>query len=239
MGSGDPWILETDALAPTTISLRYEDGVANPVYISIDDAVNSVTLGSGVAGANVNSVSRLEVSDASIVASNVIRIAALSATAGQITNVVAAGGTLTLGSSAANSATMTLTDTATTLTKLGGAPQILSGVPVTVTPNTSIPVTLPAGEGLYAIVGCGVGGTSTSYTRQAQLSAMVYINPAGNCQMGGCGTVDVGGSGGTDSVSLQVNPGGTAMVFYNNSAQSIVAYQIQAFKISGPIPGTV
>jgi len=234
-----PWSVNVNAAAATNLRVQYNDGATNPVYITVDDTVDSVGLGSGVAGGTVKSFNKFEVSDLSIVGTNVIRIAATSATAGQITNTVAAGGTLEFGSSAANSATMTLTDTATTLTKLGGAPQVLSGAPQTIVPAGSALVSLPAGEGLYAIVACGVGGTATGQTRQAQLSCFCYINSGGLCQMGGSATTDVGALASTDNVTLQVNPAGTAMNVYNNSAQSLVAYQVQAFKISGPIPGAV
>lgn len=302
MGSGDPWEISTNALAPTNLTISYENGTTNPVYVSLDDSIDAVALGSGVAGGVVKSQNKLEVSDLSIPSTNSVRIAATSATAGQITNTVAASGTLSLGSSTANSGTLVVSDvarpgiatylqvngttgsvplfvagaqgpaggcsifpdatpptaaelllgsdsvnsnaiqitnTATNIKQLGGAPQVLSGAPQTIAPAGSALVSLPAGEGLYAIVACGVGGTSTGQTRQAQLSCFCYINSGGLCQMGGSATTDVGALASTDNVTLQVNPGGTAMNVYNNSLQSLVAYQVQAFKISGPIPGAV
>jgi hypothetical protein len=152
---------------------------------------------------------------------------------------VASAGRLYIGSSTTTNPTaIYLTDTATTISKLGGAPGTLLAAQ-TIAPAGSVVVPLPVGEGLYSIVGCGVGGTATAYTRQAQLSCIAYINSLGVCQMGGSASVDVGALGGTDVVTLQVNPTGTGMNLYNNGAQSLVSYQVSAFLISGAIPGVV
>lgn len=149
------------------------------------------------------------------------------------------GGQLYLGSSTNGSPTaINITDTATTISKLGGQPQNMLS-PQTIVSGASVNVPLPVGEGLYAIVGCGFGLAATAQTRQAQFSCMAYINSAGNCQMGGSAAVDVGALGGSDTVSLQVNPAATAFTLYNNGPQSLVAFQVSAFKISGPIPGVV
>jgi hypothetical protein len=111
IGNGPaPWEVSVNPAAATNFKVSYLDGVTNPVYINIDDTIDSVALGSGAAGGVTKSFSRLDVSDLSIPSSSVVRIAALSASGGQVTNAVASTGSLTLGSSLAASNTITLSD---------------------------------------------------------------------------------------------------------------------------------
>lgn len=151
------------------------------------------------------------------------------------------GGTLWLGSSSTPTAPgaqgIVLTDTATTINQLGGAPQVLAASgnlsPGNVTPTTAV-FPGPTSEGLWCIM---VGSTpvSTQNSRDAQLSTMAYINSAGRCQIGGNGTTVVGSGGSLDIYPLD----GTSNFFLTyNGAQQLNNISVVAFKISGPIPGT-
>jgi hypothetical protein len=150
---------------------------------------------------------------------------------------VATGGILSLGSNnAANQDSVVLTDTATLINKLGGAPQVLAASgnlsPGNVTPTTAV-FPGPIGEGLYCIM---VASTpvSTQNSRDAQLSTMAYINAAGQCQIGGNGTTVVGAGGSLDIYPLD----GTSNFFLSyTGSQQLNNISVVAFKISGPIPG--
>jgi len=145
-------------------------------------------------------------------------------------------GNITIGSSAANPSGLTITDTATTINKLGGAPQVLLAQG-TIAPGGSGNIPIPSGEGLYCIMGCSAGPGSTGQSRQGQFSVMAYVNASARIQMGGSGISDLGSIGGSDSFVLFPNDGLATMFYINNGSQSMVNYSIQAFKISGPIPG--
>lgn len=149
-------------------------------------------------------------------------------------------GNLTIGSSAANPSGITFTDTATTINKLGGAPQVLLAAgnlaPGTVGAPTSFSFPAPTGEGLYAIVGAS-SGVSTANSRQAQLSCFCYVGPTGVAAIGGAAFADVGGIAADDCI--QFAPANNTV--FNGSyvgAQQVNNFSILAFKISGPIPGT-
>jgi len=145
-------------------------------------------------------------------------------------------GNITIGSSAANPSGLTITDTATTINKLGGAPQVLLAQG-NIAPGGSGNIPIPSGEGLYCIMGCSAGPGSTGQSRQGQFSVMAYVNASARIQMGGSGISDLGSIGGSDSFVLFPNDGLATMFYINNGSQSMVNYSIQAFKISGPIPG--
>jgi len=144
-----------------------------------------------------------------------------------------------IGANNVNFDNIAITPNVTVIKGLGGNPSVLLATG-TYAANSTTPVPLPPSAGLWAIVGCSDPGSApTAYSRQAQLSAMAYVNNSGVVNMGGSGYVDVGGVGGTDFVTLQVNPTATELNLINNSAQSLVGYSIRAFNISGPIPGTL
>jgi hypothetical protein len=68
---------------------------------------------------------------------------------------------------------------------------------------------------------------------------MAYVNSSGRIQMGGSGIADIGSVGGTDAFILIPIDGSSTMFYQNNGSQSVLNYSIQAFKISGPILGTI
>lgn len=160
----------------------------------------------------------------------------------RITPATGAGGTLLLGSSATtNPAAITVTDTATVINNLGGAPQVLF-------PSTNIPAAsvgspyltsfpCPTGEGLYSIVGCS-NGTSTQNSRQAQLTATAYVNAAGRVNMGGAAFADVGGVGSTDAMLFYPTDGANTFQLVYTGGQQVNNFTVAAFKISGAIPTT-
>ena len=154
---------------------------------------------------------------------------------------VGSAGSLTLGSSGTtNPSAITLTDTATSISKLGGAPQVLLATQLIVAPGATGTIPVPVGEGLYCIMGCSADPGATGQSRQAQFSVMAYVNSTGALQMGGSGISDLGSIGGSDSFILIPNAGSANTMFYaNNGIQSLVNYSIRAFKISGPIPGAI
>jgi hypothetical protein len=153
-------------------------------------------------------------------------------------------GTLKLGSSAANPTAITLTDTATSITKLGGAPQNLaitglsSGnlAPGTVGSPTLFSFPAPTGEGLYAIVGAS-SGVSTANSRQAQCTSICYVGPTGVVAIGGAAFADVGSIGSDDNIQWSA----ANNTVFNGSyvgTQQVNNFVVLAFKISGAIPGT-
>jgi hypothetical protein len=146
-------------------------------------------------------------------------------------------GQLLLGSDNTHVDLIRLSSTATSLKNLGGAPQLLFGPQNVTSPFTSTFPT-PASEGLYAIVGSSVP-TSTQNSRDGQLSSIAYINSGRQCQMGGSANADVGGVGGTDSLLISPTSGATTFNINYTGAQQLNNFAIYAFKLSGPIVGTV
>jgi len=148
---------------------------------------------------------------------------------------VATGGILSLGSNnATNQDAIVLTDTATFISKLGGAPQTLLATVASIASgytNTSIPV--PTGEGLYCVM---VGSTPTSNqaSRDAQLMTMCYVNSAGRVQIGGNGSTTVIGGGILDLYPLDATS--SFALTYTGTGQGLLNISIVAFKISGAIP---
>jgi len=206
-------------------SLRLGSSVATPSVVNISDTgANTGTFQVGGNGGDP-----LLIAGGQIAPNNYSVIRPNTGSAGE----------LYIGSSTStNPNAIHLTDTATQISKLGGAPVTLLAAQ-TIAPTASVAVPLPVNEGLYSIVGCGVGLLATAQTRQAQFSCMAYINAAGAVQMGGNATCDVGALGGTDSVTFQVTPTANGFIIYNGGPQSLVSFQISAFRISGPIPGVV
>ena len=163
-------------------------------------------------------------------------------------SVIAVGlpnsGTLKLASSAANIDAITITDTATAINKLGGAPQNLaitglsSGnlAPGTIGSPTLFSFPAPTGEGLYAITGAS-SGVSTANSRQAQCSSICYVGPTGVVAIGGSAFADVGSIGSDDNIQWSA----ANNTVFNGSyvgSQQVNNFVVLAFKISGPIPGT-
>lgn len=146
-------------------------------------------------------------------------------------------GQLLLGSDNTNVSAIRIASQATTINNLGGAPQLLYG-PVTVNSGTNTTFPGPVGEGLYSIVGSSVP-TSTQNSRDAQFSCIAYINSSGRCQMGGSANADVGGVGGVDSLLVTPVDGATTFNFTYTGGQQVLNFSIYAFKLSGPILGTV
>jgi hypothetical protein len=145
---------------------------------------------------------------------------------------------LLLGSDNSNVQGINLSNTATTINNLGGAPQILLAQQ-NIAPGASGTIPTPTGEGLYCIMGCSAGPGSSGQSRQAQVNVMAYVNSSGRIQMGGSGIADIGSVGGTDAFILIPIDGSSTMFYQNNGAQSVLNFTIQAFKISGPILGTI
>lgn len=153
----------------------------------------------------------------------------------------ASGGTLWLGSSSTPTAPaaqgIVLTDAATTINQLGGAPQVLlATVPSIVSGYTNSTIPIPPSEGLWCVM---VGSTPTTNqaSRDAQLMTMCYVNSAQRIQLGGNGSTSVIGGGVLDLYPLD----GTAFfaLVYTGTGQGLANITVVAFKISGPIPGTV
>jgi hypothetical protein len=149
-------------------------------------------------------------------------------------------GSLTLGSSSTNPSGITLTDAATNLTKLGGAPQQLLAsqnlAPGNVSQTTFV-FPAPVGEGLYSIVGCS-NGVTTANSRQAQASCICYVDSAGLIQMGGSAFADVGSVGSADALEWAPT-NNTSFTGAYTGAQQVNNFSIFAFKLSGAIPGVV
>jgi len=153
-------------------------------------------------------------------------------------NAVAGSGSLVLGSDNTNTGLINITNTATTVNNLGGAPQVLLAQQ-NLAPGATGTIPTPTGEGLYCIMGCSAGPGSSGQSRQAQVNVMAYVNSSGRIQMGGSGIADIGSVGGTDAFILIPIDGSSTMFYQNNGSQSVLNYSIQAFKISGPILGTI
>jgi len=151
-----------------------------------------------------------------------------------------AAGNITIGSSGGNPSGLTITDTATTINKLGGAPQVLlaTGNLPPSTPLAPFLFTFPAptGEGLYAICGSS-SGVSTANSRQAQLSCFCYVNNAGNVAIGGAGYADLGAVGSDDNIQFAPISNNSFSGSYGG-VQQVNNFSVLAFKLSGPIPGT-
>lgn len=147
---------------------------------------------------------------------------------------------IVIGSSAANPAAIAITDTATNINQLGGAPQVLY-------PSTNLPPSTPAapflfvfpapvGQGLYAICGAS-SGISTANSRQAQLSCICYVNATGVVAIGGAAYADLGSIGSDDNIQWAPISNNSFSASYGG-VQQVNNFQVLAFKISGPIPGT-
>ena len=150
------------------------------------------------------------------------------------------GATLNLGSSSdvtsPLSAAISITDAATTINRLGGAPQTLLATVASITSgytNSTIPI--PSSEGLWCVM-VGATPTTNQASRDAQLMTMCYVNAAGRIQLGGNGSTTVLGGGILDIYPLD----GTAFfaLTYTGTGQGLANISVVAFKISGPIPGT-
>jgi hypothetical protein len=133
-----------------------------------------------------------------------------------------------------------MTSTATNLKKLGGAPQVLLAA-ANLAPGTLVAPTLfsfnaPAAEGLYAIVGAS-SGISTANSRQAQLTSICYVGPTGVVAIGGAAYADIGTIAADDCIEFAPVNNTTFNGSYVGS-QQVNNFQVLAFKISGPIPGT-
>ena len=149
-------------------------------------------------------------------------------------------GNITIGSSALNPSGLTITDTATTINKLGGAPQVLLATgnlaPGSVPAPTSFSFPAPTGEGLYAIVGSS-SGISTANSRSAQLTSICYVGPTGVVAIGGAAFADVGSIGSDDCIEFAPINNNTFNGSYTGG-QQVNNFSVLAFKLSGPIPGT-
>ena len=155
------------------------------------------------------------------------------------------GATLNLGSSSdvtsPLSAAISITDGATTINRLGGAPQTL--LAQTNIPPGNVTTTLgtfptPTGEGLYTIVGTSQSNP-TQNSRDCQFSTIAYVNSGGRVQMGGATVADVGSVGGNDVLKISPTDGANTFNYAYNGANQITNFSVVAFKISGPIPGTI
>jgi hypothetical protein len=149
---------------------------------------------------------------------------------------VATNGILAIGSNNSfNQDSITVTDTALLLNKLGGAPQVLLATVTSVASGYTVTIPTPTGEGLYSIMVCSTP-TSNQASRDAQLMTMAYVNAAGRIQMGGNGSTTTLGGGILDIYPLDA----TASMFiqYTGTGQGLLNISVVAFKISGPISGT-
>jgi hypothetical protein len=160
----------------------------------------------------------------------------------RITPATGAAGVLNLGSSATtNPSAIVITDTATTIKNLGGAPQVLFASTNIPPSSVGSPYTntfpCPVGEGLYSIVGCS-NGTSTQNSRSAQLSATAYVNTAGRVNMGGAAFADVGSVGSTDAMLFYPTDGANTFQLVYTGGQQVNNFTVVAFNLSGAIPTT-
>ena len=231
-----------------------EMGITGSVIGIIAPSSNAGQLGIGasVAGAVANPNVLIDVSDNVVAVSNSLSVlnaayagnslsmGLQSATASIIGQTVASGGTLSLASSAANQAAIVMTDVATTINNLGGAPEVLlaaGNLPAQTPPaqyNTTFPT--PSTEGLWCITACCQSTNQPS--RQAQFSVIAYVNNARQVQMGGSTFADVGSIGSTDGLLVYPQQGGQAFNLAYTGTAAIVGFSVVAFKLSGPIPGT-
>jgi hypothetical protein len=155
--------------------------------------------------------------------------------------MVTAAGALSLGSSSTtNAGAVVITDTATTINKLGGAPQTLlatTTIPIGSVTQVNGTFPTPSGEGLYVIVGC-CSPVTNQPSRQQQFSTIAYVNSTGQVQMGGSVYSDSGTIGAADGFVVTPQQGGAAFNYAYNGSNTIVNFSVVAFKLSGPIPGT-
>jgi hypothetical protein len=201
--------------------------VANPNLL-VDTSANGVAVSNTLSVVNVAYLP------------NSVTIIPQSATASIITQTCVSGGTVTLGTSNTNTAAIVMTDTATTINNLGGAPEVLlasTTLPAQTPPaqyNTTFPT--PSTEGLWCITACCQSTNQPS--RQAQFSVVCYVNNARQVQMGGSALGDVGAIGSTDGLLVYPQQGGQAFNLAYTGASATIGFSIVAFKLSGPIPGT-
>jgi hypothetical protein len=214
------------------------DGTGD-AFLVVDTVNNNVSAGNLAAAGTINLNCATVIKD-SVGGVNGLGLSPVSATTCLIAPTLANGGILSLGSSAANTAAVSITDTATNLSKLGGAPQQLLAsqnlAPGNVSQTTFV-FPAPVGEGLYAIVGCS-NGTTTANSRQAQASCICYVDSAGLIQMGGAAFSDVGSVGAADAIEWAPTAN-TSFAGAYTGAQQVNNFSIFAFKLSGPIPGVV
>lgn len=253
-GGGTSTLTSPVAFAPTT-------GSSNAVLSNSVATSGTVVIGSSVASPAVLTVA--DIAGVPFVAvngstgQNALVLAGATATNPcQIATSSAggAGAILGIGSSTANLSGITVSDTATIINKLGGAPvQLLApqaiapatpaqpGPPPVPKVNTIVNVSLtPLSEGLWCIVGVGAGSSSQT-TSDAQFCVMAYVNSGHIIEMGGCAQLNVGTTLNSDEATLQVQPlnGTTTLeLIYTSTFQGLVNYSVSAFLISGPIPGT-
>jgi len=220
VASGGAVVIGSSTAAPSTLSVADAGGVA---LVSINGGAGADLLLSGA------------------VSSGTSCVIGTNAASG-------AGGAIALISSAGTSAGVAVSDTATVINKLGGAPVVLlaagtigpapQGPPIAPITDT-IPLA-PCSEGLWCVVGTGGGATSTQNTADAQFSVMMYVNAAGKVEIGGSVSVNVGTSLNSADQSFELYPlnGSTNLGYTYTGGQELVNFSIIAFKISGPIPST-
>jgi hypothetical protein len=248
-GGGTSTLTSPVAFAPTT-------GSSTAVLSNSVATSGTVVIGSSVASPAVLSVSDL--AGVGVVAvngasgQNALVLAGATATNPCLIATSSAGGAgaiLDIGSSSANTSAIIVSDTATVINKLGGAPVVLlaigniaaaaQGPPIV--PTTGTISLAPLSEGLWCVVGTGSGATSTQNTADAQFSTLMYVNSAGVVEMGGSISVNVGTSLNSADQVFELYPlnGATNLGYAYTGGQQLTSFGIYAFKISGPIPGTV
>jgi hypothetical protein len=214
------------------------DGTGD-AFLVVDTVNNNVSAGNLATAGTINLNCATVIKD-SVGGVNGLGLSPVSATTCLIAPTLANGGILSLGSSAANTAAVSITDTATNLINLGGAPQQLLAsqnlAPGNVT-QTTFAFPAPVGEGLYSIVGCS-NGTTTANSRQAQASCICYVGSSGLIQMGGAAFADVGSVGSADALEWAPT-NNTSFTGAYTGGQQVNNFSIFAFKLSGPIPGVV
>jgi len=208
-------------------SMAIGSSVANPAGLLVSDIVTS-----GFAN-------HVEVAGQPGVASLFLAGAQGGANECYVFPSVATTGIQYVGSSVANTQAITVTDTATTIKNLGGAPQTL--LATTTIPAGNITQQTgtfpnPVGEGLYAVVGCAASTNQPS--RQQQFSVIAYVNATGQVQMGGSVFSDAGSIGGTDGLLVYPQQGGANFLYAYTGSTPVTNFSVVAFKLSGAIPGT-
>jgi hypothetical protein len=214
------------------------DGTGD-AYLVVDTVNNNVTAG------NLSALGTVNLNCATVIkdfagGNNGLGLTPVSATTCLICPTLANGGILSLGSSTSNTAAISVSDLATNISQLGGAPQLLLATGNLAPGNvsqTTFAFPAPVGEGLYSIVGCSTGVT-TANSRQAQASCICYVNSTGLIQMGGAAFADVGSIGSTDCLEWAPT-NNTSFTGAYTGAQQVNNFAIYAFKLSGVIPGTV
>jgi hypothetical protein len=221
VASGGSIVLGSSTIAPAVLTIA--DTGANTATVSINGGTGADLL---LAGATPTAPCQIATNAAS-----------------------GAGGVVAIGSSPANPSGITVSDTAVVINKLGGAPVVLLAIgsiaaaaqgPPIVPTNGTISLA-PCTEGLWCVVGTGSGGTSTQNTADAQFSTLMYVNSAGVVEMGGSVSVNVGTSLNSADQVFELYPlnGATTLGYTYTGGQQLTSFGIYAFKISGPIPGTV